>query len=602
MKTTLEVGRGSFGPGKWRTSADARSESKGSAASFARICLGAIAMTLFAVTPAVRAADAAAAPATPAPPPCDAYKNYSCMDESLGTGVWERLVNYYALEWGQAGAPSDPKAPASRRDYWPATPQTTPPMPFTEWPYGGATPLGVTRTGSVDSPLMTAIGDTSIGKWMGDTGLQLYGWADVGANISSSTLKPGGNAPAAYLYTPDTVTLDQFVLYLDRFPDTVQKDHLDWGLRLSLLYGENYRYTTAYGLDSWQLLNRNRVNGYDFPMLYGELFIPQVAEGLLLRLGRYISLPDIEAQLAPNNYMYTHSMTYSWDNYTNTGLQSTLALTKQLFLQLGVSVGTEASFMHLHDTTGNPTQYVALPGINGGHPILNPLYPDASFKVDPGAMPSWTGCVRWSSADGGDDVNACADAINKGTWGYNNLQWYGLTAYHKWNDQWHISIETYHEFEKGVPNLNNSTVQAMNTVYGADGGTPFSSLQGILFNNPAEAYCAGNTTTSSSTQPLTCTAGATGIVSYLNYSPDPLNNFSVRPELYVDLQGQRTGVPTRYGNFSLGWQHWWSPQFEARPEILFYHAFNSPAFNGGPFAANPKMNEVILSGDLIWHF
>jgi hypothetical protein len=35
------------------------------------------------------------------------------------------------------------------------------------------------------------------------------------------------------------------------------------------------------------------------------VFIPQLAEGLLVRFGRYISIPDIEAQLAPNNYMYS---------------------------------------------------------------------------------------------------------------------------------------------------------------------------------------------------------------------------------------------------------------------------------------------------------
>ena len=532
---------------------------------------------------------AAAAPAAK----CDPYRTYDCLDGYLGEGFWERLINYYTLEWGQAAGPADPKAPASRRDYWPATPQTSPPMPFTEWPYGGTTPLGVTRTASADSPLSTALANTAFGKWMGDTGVQLYGWVDVGANISSSTVKPGGNAPAAYLYTPDTFQLDQFVLYLDRFPDTVQKDHIDWGMRISAIYGENYRYTTAYGLDSWQLLNHNRVNGYDFPMLYGELFIPQVKEGLMLRLGRFISLPDIEAQLAPNNYMYTHSMTYTFDNYTNTGFQSTLAITKQFFVQLGVTVGTEASWMHMRATTGNPVQSFTY----NGTVIPNPLFPQATFKVDPGAMPSWTGCIRWDSADGNDDINACADAINTGQWGYNNLQWFGFTAYHKWNDKWHISWETYHEYEKNVPNLNNPVVQALNTQFGTDGGTPFSAFQGILFNNPNEAFC------SKATQ-LTCTAGAYGVVTYVNYSPDPLNNFSIRPEFYDDSQGQRTGIPTRYGNFALGWQHWWSPQVEARPEIAFYHAFNAPAFNGNSNAgiAPNKQNELIVSGDIIWHF
>jgi len=540
-------------------------------------------------TPAVASAPVEANLAAP----CDPYKNFSCLDSLLGTGFWERLRNYYALEWGQSSPPSDSNAPASRRDDWPATPQSTPPMPFTEWPYGGATSLGVTRTGSADSPFMQAIADTGIGTWMGNVGLQLYGWIDIGANVSSSTTKPRGNAPAADMYTPDTVTLDQAVIYLDRFPDTVQKDHIDWGMRLSAMYGENYRYTTAYGLDSWQLLTRDRINGYDFPMLYGELFFPRVEEGLMLRAGRFITLPDIEAQLAPNDYMYSHSMTYAFDNYSTTGLLGTLALSKQFFVQFGVSNGTEASFTHMRATTGNPVQTFDY----NGRQIANPLFPQATMKVDPGSMPSYTACARWNSTDGGDDLYVCADEINTGEWGYNNLQWYGLTAYHRFNDRWHISFEAYHESERDVPNLYNPLVRSLNSQFGPDGGTPFSSLQGILFNNPNEAYCSNPAV-------LKCTAGSYGSVAYLNYSPEPLNNFSLRPEFYADLQGQRTGIPTRYGNLAFGWQHWWSPQVEVRPEIAFYHSFNGPAFNGNSKAGIPpdRSSEVILSGDILWHF
>ena len=139
------------------------------------------------------------------------------------------------------------------------------------------------------------------GKALNDAHIQIYGWVNFGGNVSTNTVKPGGNWPAAYMYTPNTAQLDQAVIYIERLPDTVQKDHVDWGFRFSAMYGENYRYTTAYGLASYQLLNHNLVNGYDFPMVYGEIYIPFVAEGLLLRFGRFISLPDIEAQLAPNN-------------------------------------------------------------------------------------------------------------------------------------------------------------------------------------------------------------------------------------------------------------------------------------------------------------
>jgi hypothetical protein len=520
---------------------------------------------------------------------CDPYKDYACLDGYLGDGIFQRLVNYYKLEWDLPTAPSDPKAPAARRDDFPPAAQTTPPMPFTEWPYGGTTPLGVTRPNSVDSPLMTSIANTDLGSWLAKNNFQVYGWVDVGGNISTSTVR-GGNAPAAYLYNPNTVQLDQAVLYLERFPDTVQTDHIDWGMRVSAIYGENYRYTTSYGLGSYQLLDKNRANGFDFPMFYGELYIPYVAQGLMLRAGRFISIPDIEAQLAPNNYMYTHSMSYSFDNYTNTGLQASLAVNKNLTLQLGLVAGTESTLPHLNESVSNP--YPNVPGTGPGQVGYNPLYPNATFKKDPGAQPSLSGCVRYDTDDGRTDVNFCADAINDGTYGYNNLQWIGFTFYHQFNQQWHISYEAYNLYQKNVPNALNSDVQ---TIY-ANGGAPFAPRY-IPYNAPDLAICSNATV-------LRCRASAIGNVAYINYSPDPMNNFSIRPEWYWDEQGQRTGVKTHYVDLAFGLQHWFSPQVEVRPEIAYYHSLDGPAFNGNANAgiAPNKNHEAIISGDVIWHF
>ena len=522
-------------------------------------------------------AESAGAPAVS----CDPYQDYQCFDSSLGKNIFERLKHYYVLEMGHAAAPSDPNAPAARRENWPATPETVPPMPFTEWPYGGSTALGVTRPASVDSPLMVAIANTGFGQWLSTGNVQIYGWVDAGGNISTSSTPQGGNAPAAYSYRPNTAQLDQAVIYVERLPDTVQSDHIDWGFRLSAIYGENYRYTTAYGLASYQLLNHNNIYGYDLPMLYAEMFIPQIGEGgLMLRAGRFISVPDIEAQLAPNNYMYSHSMTYSFDNYTNTGVLATLGLTQQLFLQAGLTAGTEALPNHLEARIANP--------------FPNAIYPAATFKKDPGSQPSYTACVRYNSLAGDDNLNVCANGINKGNYGYNNLQWYGFTAYHKFNSRWHLSYEAYYLHQNNVPNLNNSDVQNIN----ANGGTPFAAPESaIKYNAPNEALCANANVE-------TCTAGAYGTVAYLNYSPDALNNISLRPEFFWDKEGQRTGTKTRYANLALGWQHWLSPQIELRPEIAYYRALNGDAFNGNSnlgIAPN-KDHETVLSGDVIVHF
>jgi hypothetical protein len=523
----------------------------------------------------------AQAPATPAS--CagvSPYDNYACLDAYLGDDFFTRLYNYYKLEWGQAGPPTDPNAPPGRRADWPRTPAATPPMPFTEWPYGGTVNLGVTRPNSADSPFMAAIGNTGLGQWMNENHIQFYGWIDPGLNVSSNTVRPGGNAPIAYSYTPNQVQLDQLVFYLERTPDTVQDDHVDWGFRLSAIYGENYRYTTAYGIASYQLLKDNKVNGYDFPMVYADLFFPDLAPaGMLMRVGRFISLPDIEAQLAPNNYMYSHSMTYSFDNYTNEGIQTTWGVTKNLFLQFGAVIGTEAPPWHWGTQVPN-----LLPN--------NALYSGTSFAKDPGAQPSGTGCVRYNWNDGWDNINACADAINRGNWGYNNLQWYGFTAYHRFNDDWHISFEMYDEHQNGVPNINNPTATAIV----AGGGTPFSP-QYIPFNAPGLANCSSPTV-------LRCRAEALGTVAYLNWQVSPLDNISFRPEFYDDMQGQRTGVKARYMDIGIGWQHWLSPQIEFRPEVVYYHSFGANAFDGNANAgiAPTKNYTWIAQSDMILHF
>ena len=460
-------------------------------------------------------------PATPPAAECtgtpDPYRNYACLDTYLGTDVFGRLYNYYRLEWGESAPPADPDAPPGRRANWDPAPEATPPMPFTDWPYGGTTALGGTRTGSVDSPLMMAIANTGAGKWLADTGIQIYGWVDPSFNISSNTNRKAGNLPLTYGYNPNTAQLEQFVVYIDRFPDTVQKDHVDWGMRLSMLYGDDYRYSTAYGIASYQLLKYNNQNGYDFPMLYGELFIPQVAEGLMLRVGRYISLPDIEAQLAPNDYMYTHSLLYSYDNYTNEGILASLAVTPNIILQFGISDGTDTAVTNVGNTILNPNP--------------NPLYPGSRFDKDPGAhIPTFTACARFGWNDGKDEFYPCANGINGGQWGYNNLQWYGFTYYHKWNDRWHISFEFYDEHQNGVPNIDNPNV--------ASGAytTPFSQLN---FHQPGMARCSNATV-------LRCNAYAIGAVAYLNYSPDPLDNISLRSEICSDPQGQRTGTAATY--------------------------------------------------------
>jgi Putative beta-barrel porin-2, OmpL-like. bbp2 len=464
---------------------------------------------------------------------------------------------------GGAGGPERAAGPPTRRPPpWPVSPESSPPMPFADWPQGGNDYIGESTPNAVDSPLMNAIGTGNvIGQTLHDEHTQIYGWFNPGGNVSSAKTGYNGNAPAAYAFTPNIAQLDQAVVYVERIPDTVQMDHIDWGFRISGLYGENYRYTTSYGVFSNQLLYGNHYAGYDMPTVYAEMYIPYVAQGLEFCLGRYISVPDIEAQLAPNNYMYSHSMTYAWDNYTNEGLQSSLKLTQNWELQLGVSMSTETTVWNqTHISLINPT--TGFPGYQGPR--------------DPGAQPSVTGCVQYESNTAWDNIYLCADGINNGKWGYNNLQWFGGTYYHKFNDQWHISMESRYMVGKDLPDVSQGL-----------GNTAFAYI--LPTNHPNEAICSSGQTQ--------CTAKAVTFLFYLNYQFSPPDNISLRGEYFDDINGRRTGFATAYNNWALGWQHWLSPQVELRPEIAWYHALDAPAFDNGT-----KHAIAVVSGDVIWHF
>jgi Putative beta-barrel porin-2, OmpL-like. bbp2 len=195
---------------------------------------------------------------------------------------------------------------------------------------------------------------------------------------------------------------------------------------------------------------------------------------------------------------------------------------------------------------------------------------------------------------GNDNVYFCADAINSGTYGYNNLQWYGMTFYHKFNDEWHLAVEIYNTHQDKVPNLNNPVAAAAI----AAGGTPFSTGQyGLFFNTPNAAQCKN---------PLVerCTASVQTFLAYLNYQFTALDNLSFRGEFFNDEEGQRTGTRTRYIEAGIGLPHWFSPQLELRPEVSYYRALDRPAFNGNAdkAIAPNKKSAVIGAADLIWHF
>jgi hypothetical protein len=258
-----------------------------------------------------------------------------------------------------------------------------------------------------------------------------------------------------------------------------------------------------------------------------------------IRIGRYISLPDIEAQLAPNNYTYSHSLTYTFDCYTQTGINATTKLSNHWLFQIGLSPGCDVAPWKTQD-----------------------------------AKPTVNTCVGYTWRDGLDNIYTCANSINNGRYAYNNMQAYYATWYHKFSptSRWHSATETWYQYERGVPNVNNPIGQT------------------LIETNANGAVCNHDYET-------TCFAPSYAIVNYLENQLSPHDYLSIRNEYFDDFRGQRTGFRTRYTEHLIGWGHWIGTTVLWRPELRFERAYDSPAYNNGT-----KKNQLTFACDLIVFF
>jgi hypothetical protein len=334
-----------------------------------------------------------------------------------------RLAEFYREDWKGTAA----QGPAPPRRGLPS-PLDSPPFPNEDWSYGGSPTIGEADTNSY--PLMTAIDGAR-------SRTKVYGWIAPSVNGSTSA---HSNSPEANDAYSNRLELNQVVVYVERLPDSVQREHVDVGYHLTAFYGTDYRYTTDKGYLSFQLIQDHRQYGFDPVLEYIDIYFPKVADGMNLRIGRFISIPGIEAQLTPNNYIFSHSLLYAVDPFTDTGALATVQLNRQWLVQAGMSAS--------HDV--------------------------APWTID--AKPSFMGCVSYTTKTVDDNFYLCANGINDGKYAYNNLQQYDATWYRKFSKKWHIASEAYVMYQRDVPSVYGTIAPET----GTNGATCRTGLQACL--------------------------------------------------------------------------------------------------------------------------
>jgi hypothetical protein len=356
--------------------------------------------------------------------------------------------------------------------------------------------------------------------------IKIYGWVDPGGTISSSN---DSNIPESYAIVPYQPALDQAVLRLERVPDSVQTGHVDWGFRVSVLYGIDYRWTTSQGYFSSQLLEHNRLYGADPVEMYGLVYFPHVAQGMMLKFGRYISPPDIEAQLAPDNYLFTHSVMFTYDCYTQTGVNAAIKLNNYFTVLFGIHAGTDVA------------------------PWNEAAHPSAMWML------------RWVSKSNNDSLYGGVDSINNGHFkgGHDNLQQFNLTWTHRFNKRgtFLTSTEAYYIYQT------------------------HALLGGTVNNGPPRRWFA----LTGAGAPIDGNAPAVGVVNYTAIKLSKKDFVTIRPiDWLVDIKGERTGFPTTIASWTVGLTHRFSEWLAVRPELRYEYAFSARPYDNG-LRNNQKM-------------
>jgi hypothetical protein len=177
------------------------------------------------------------------------------------------------------------------------------------------------------------------------------GWLNGGMTGNPDDPDDHWNRPLGFNDRSNEFQVNQ--LYLTMGRAVRQDDVWDIGGRIDFLYGTDYRYTQALGLETHRTsLSDNHWNSDDgpfpsgqglyglaMPQAYAELRMP-LGTGMSVKMGHFYSIMGYESVMAPNNFFYSHSYATTYgEPMTHTGLLCSYELRPGLTTHLGFTRG-----------------------------------------------------------------------------------------------------------------------------------------------------------------------------------------------------------------------------------------------------------------------
>jgi len=383
-------------------------------------------------------------------------------------------------------------------------------------------------------------------------GINTYGW--VAAGLGANNWGSAFNGPITFNDRAWQGQMNQLYLVNEKLLDT-ENGGWDWGGRVDLLYGTDYIYTTARGLDGNLFYQPNAAGsggapswgskyyGLAMPQMYGELGYGDHA----VKFGHFYTIIGYEVVPAIGNFFYTHAYTMQYgEPFTHTGILDVWSVNDQLTVYGGITNGW--------DNYSDPINYF---GVN------NPGYPGANSNA------AFLGGATMKSSDESQALTMTVSSGNEigsfdqvsGLANIGNRSIFSTVYINELNDKltyvlqndngWQFNANTTDTLNQAQPGtalwyginqymfytFNDNLVGGMRLEWFRDnnGSRVINPIRNALFGGPFQGGYQGNF--------WQATWG-------LNWKPNGSRNWIIRPELRYDWYSpDKENTPLPFGNF-----------------------------------------------------
>ncbi|NLE38545.1 MAG: porin [Pirellulaceae bacterium] len=367
----------------------------------------------------------------------------------------------------------------------------------------------------------------------------VQGWLDQGFTWNPASPDSRLNYPLTFNDRANEYQMNQLYLAMGRRVNA-EGCKFDVGGRVDLLYGTDYFFTEATGLEThpdgsprWNTTGPRAggtaaLYGLAMPQLYAEFYMPW-RYGTTLKVGHFYSIMGCESVMAPKNFFYSHSYSKQYgEPFTFTGFLASYQYGERLTFHAGMTRGWDS-------------------------------------WEDPTDRPGFLGGVSWTSRDGRTNVDVTVTTGDEEVNGQNNRTAYSLVLAHQLSCRWSYVIQ--HDF--GVQRAGAFDAQFQSVP------AHWYSVNQYLFYTMTDTLSVG---------------------ARFEWFQDT-NNYRV---LGIPLASAVTGKNYYEATVGLNWKP--SPRFTLRPELRWDWSDVTPPGDRGMYNDFRSRHQFTLATDLIFLF